>query len=69
MIYANASVQYAFGNVMGNGSLQGFLSINNLFDKAPPLVTSASVSPSQAPLAPDYDKVGRYFTLGLRYRR
>ncbi len=69
VIYANASVQYAFGNVMGNGSLQGFLSINNLFDKAPPLVTSASVSPGQAPLAPDYDKVGRYFTLGLRYRR
>lgn len=69
MIYANASVQYAFPDLMGQGSLQVFFSVNNLFDKDPPMVTSASVTPSQAPLAPDYDKVGRAFTMGLRYRR
>lgn len=69
MIYANASVQYAFPDLMGQGSLQVFFSVNNLFDKDPPMVTSASVTPSQAPLAPDYDKVGRAFTMGLRYKR
>ena len=66
-IYLNGTAQYTLKQA-GNGQLQAFLNVNNLLDKAPPVVPSASASPSQAPLAPDYDKIGRYFNLGLRFK-
>lgn len=66
-IYFNGSVQYTLFEGEGRGRLQLFGNINNLFDKAPPIVPSASPIPGQTPLAADYDKIGRYFSVGARY--
>ncbi|MGC4028801.1 MAG: TonB-dependent receptor [Steroidobacteraceae bacterium] len=66
-IYLNGSVQYTLFNSETRGRLQLFGNVNNIFDKAPPLVPSASPAPGQTALAPDYDKIGRYFSLGARY--
>lgn len=65
--YLNGTAQYTLKQT-GSTNLQAFLNVNNLLDQAPPVVPSASASPSQAPLAPDYDKIGRYFNLGLRFK-
>ncbi|AOH82619.1 hypothetical protein AWL63_00070 [Sphingomonas panacis] len=50
---------------VGGGKQQMFLSIANLFDKAPPIspppVTTFTTAASSA-----YDPIGRYFTAGLR---
>lgn len=65
--YVNGSVQYTLFDTGTRGRLQLFGNINNLFDKAPPIVPSQSASPGQTALSPDYDKIGRYFSIGARY--
>lgn len=67
-IYLNASAQYTLRETADGGRVQLFGSINNLLDKNPPIVPSASAGAGQVPLAPDYDKIGRYFTVGLRFK-
>jgi outer membrane receptor protein involved in Fe transport len=67
-IYLNGSVQYTLFEGEGRGRLQLFGNVNNIFDKAPPIVPSASPAPGQTLLAADYDKIGRYFSVGARYR-
>ena len=44
-----------------------FLSIANLFDRDPPIYTNNPTTFSQ-PTSPVYDRVGRYFSAGLRVR-
>jgi outer membrane receptor protein involved in Fe transport len=65
--YTNASVQYTLFDSADRGRLQVFGNINNLFDKDPPRIPSSSAAPAQTTLSPDYDKIGRYYALGLRY--
>jgi len=66
--YVNTSVHYTLFDSQTRGNLQIFGDINNLLDKAPPIVPSASATPGQTVLAADYDKIGRYFSFGARYR-
>lgn len=66
-IYVNGSAQYTLFDSEARGRLQVFGNINNILDQDPPIIPSASAAPGQTTLAPDYDKIGRYFSLGLRY--
>jgi len=65
--YLNGSVQYTIKD-SANSNLQVFLNVNNLLDQDPPIVPSANTAAGQIPLAPDYDKIGRYFMAGLRFK-
>lgn len=65
--YVNTSAQYTLFDSDTRGRLQIYGNINNLFDKDPPIIPSASATPGQTTLSPDYDKIGRYFALGARY--
>lgn len=66
-VYLNGGAQYTIRQ-SDSGQLLAFLNVNNLLDQNPPIVPSASAAPSQAPLGVDYDKIGRYFTTGLRFK-
>ena len=66
-IYLNGSVQYTVFDSESAGRLQIFGHVNNLLDKDPPIVPSQSAAAGQTALAPDYDKIGRYFSIGARY--
>ncbi len=44
-----------------------FLSVNNLFNKAPPIVT-ANASNFSVPTTAAYDQIGRFFTVGIRFK-
>ena len=64
--YLDVSAQYNLYEE-GGRQVQVYGAINNLFDKAPPLVGATF----QAPFFTNnalYDVVGRYFTLGVRAR-
>lgn len=65
--YLNGSVQYTLFDDATKGRLQLFGNVNNIFDKSPPLIPSASPMAGQTLLAADYDKIGRYFAVGARY--
>jgi len=57
--------RYKFG---GNSEYEAFLTITNLFDKAPPkfpTTSSALISQTNPNL---YDQQGRYYTTGLRFK-
>ena len=64
--YTDLTLKYRFD---AHGTTdEAFLTINNLFDKDPPLFpVGSSILPSYYPRTL-YDGVGRYFTLGLRVR-
>lgn len=66
-IYLSGSVHYTLFENEGRGRLQLFGNINNILDKAPPTIPSASAAPSQTLLGQDYDKIGRYFSMGVRF--
>lgn len=52
-----------------NGRLQLVGNITNLLDKDPPVATSTVAYAWSAPLAPGYDKIGRAYSLGVKYSR
>jgi len=64
--YTDISASYRFGSAQ---NIEAFLTVNNLFDKAPPQEMGAffgvGVVPSNYTL---YDAIGRMFTLGARVR-
>lgn len=45
---------------------QAFVSVNNLFDKDPPIVPTGAVTTPRATNGYLYDMLGRYYTVGLR---
>jgi iron complex outermembrane recepter protein len=66
--YWNASAQYQLWDNGTRGRLALFGNINNIFDRDPPAFPSGNAAiPSQASLAADFDKIGRAFTLGVRF--
>jgi outer membrane receptor protein involved in Fe transport len=56
------------------GKTEIYLNIQNLFDREPAIWANPNVYGAQAPfaglnnVAPGDDGIGRYFTLGFRYR-
>jgi outer membrane receptor protein involved in Fe transport len=52
--YMDGSVQYTLREAGDGTKVQLFANINNLFDKDPPIVPSASAAAGQVLLAPDY---------------
>ena len=48
-----------------SGSPQLYLNIQNVFDKAPPLIPSSALVGGQTNVGL-YDTIGRYFTAGVR---
>ena len=63
--YTDVTGTYAFGRKGGQQLL--FLTVNNVFDKVPPVVTSNPTTFS-TPTSLAYDRIGRYFTAGVRFR-
>jgi len=61
--YVDLSAQYTLSNL---GGIQVYGSVNNLFDKDPPVDPSSFFEPIATNPAL-YDVIGRYFTLGVRY--
>lgn len=51
-----------------NDQMQGFLTINNLFDRDPPPVPSTLISGPTFGNRTLYDLIGRSFTIGVHYR-
>lgn len=57
--------------VAGGHAFTAFLTVNNLFDKQPPLFASTAFTGNPGffyPVPTGYDIVGRYFTAGMRMR-
>lgn len=52
---------------MGDGNLQVFFTVNNLFDKEPPLIPSTLPSSTPVTLIGVYDHIGRAYTAGVRF--
>ncbi|MGC4252477.1 MAG: TonB-dependent receptor [Sphingobium sp.] len=50
------------------GSLEPFLTINNLFDRDPPLVAGDIPGVNLPTIISTYDTVGRAFTAGVRFK-
>jgi outer membrane receptor protein involved in Fe transport len=63
--YTDATLTVALG-ATGHGQ-ELFMSVNNLFDRDPPIATSNPTSFS-SPTSSAYDPVGRYLSVGLRAR-
>lgn len=49
-----------------SGKLEFFATINNLFDKAPPITPNGAITTPRAANAILYDFLGRYITMGVR---
>ena len=64
-IYVDGSGRYTVREGNDGSRIEVFGNVNNLFDKAPPIVPSQSAGQGQAPLAPDYDRIGRYYSIGV----
>lgn len=63
--YTDATVTY---DIQAYGETQQlFFSVNNLFDREPPIATS-NPSSFSSPTSDAYDPVGRYFTAGVRFK-
>ena len=63
--YVDFNMQRRF--MMDGGNYTAYLTVQNLFNAAPPLVPNASGSPGLIyPTGPSGDIMGRYFTIGLR---
>jgi iron complex outermembrane recepter protein len=65
--YHDLSITYRFLELEDGGNVTGFLNIQNLMDKRPPMVASTNywymtVNPQM------YDTIGRRFYAGIRFR-
>jgi outer membrane receptor protein involved in Fe transport len=66
VLYTDATITY---DILPDAGLQGFLTINNLFDKDPPSQSASFlISGSNFANRSYYDLIGRTFTMGLHYR-
>jgi iron complex outermembrane receptor protein len=64
------NVSYDFDNVVGT-PVTGFLHIDNLFDKQPDVIQASGYTGSPGmnyPVVPYEDLIGRYFTIGVRFK-
>lgn len=66
VFYTDLTLQYRFEALGGKQTV--FATVNNLFNKAPPLFPSGSVLLPTQYNRSVYDGVGRYFTAGLKAR-
>jgi iron complex outermembrane receptor protein len=65
--YTDLTLRYTVD--VGRGNLQPFISVQNIFDKQPPIIGNNPSVPGLFPPVPNgYDLVGRYFTAGFRLR-
>jgi outer membrane receptor protein involved in Fe transport len=62
-VYWDTRVGYTIPT--GDGSLEIFANVNNLFDKEPPLVLGEGIA---FQTGGGYDTIGRFFTLGVNLR-
>lgn len=63
--YTDLTATYRLKALGGNH--EAFLSVSNLFNQDPPVVTSNPTSFS-SPTSTAFDRIGRYFSTGLRFR-
>jgi iron complex outermembrane recepter protein len=63
----NASVQHTLYSDKQRGRLQLFGTVTNLLDADPPVTTSSVAYAWSAPLGAGYDKIGRAFSVGVRF--
>jgi outer membrane receptor protein involved in Fe transport len=65
--YTDLTANYKFGT---ENNYEAFLTVQNLFNKKPPLIADSANPGLQFPTARAYyDVVGTYFTVGVRFRR
>jgi outer membrane receptor protein involved in Fe transport len=66
--YTDLTIAHVFGN---DRTIQLFLSVQNVFDKAPPVYLTSGTSGTPAfsfPAVSGDDVIGRYFTAGVRIK-
>lgn len=63
--YTDLTLTYDFW--LQGGLLQAFFTVNNLFDKDPPLIPSTLPSSSPVTIIGVYDQVGRAYNAGVRF--
>jgi outer membrane receptor protein involved in Fe transport len=63
--YVDVTAEYEF--TVSESTFNAFLTINNLFDKDPPLLPNGQPGQQYPTSQAIYDVVGRYFTTGLRF--
>lgn len=65
LLYTDVTLSYRF---LDSG-LEPFLSVNNLFNTQPPIIGGSPQTTGQSyPTPPGFDVVGRYFTMGVRFK-
>jgi len=62
---ADVTARYRFGD---EEQYEAFLTINNMFDKEPPFAPTGSATNFVQSNSALYDRIGRYYTTGLRFR-
>jgi outer membrane receptor protein involved in Fe transport len=69
VFYTNLNVGYTFKHESG-GQIELYANIANLFNREPPISAAYNnVQPGIFGVVPGDDVIGRYYTLGFRYRR
>lgn len=67
VFYTDVTLSYDIA--MASGQVSLFTTVNNLFDKQPPIIPRASLPQLDYPTIPYvYDVIGRYMTAGVRVR-
>lgn len=64
MWYTDLTLRYRFGRE--RGGIETFLTVNNLFDRDPPLVPGTTPGVNLPTIISVYDTIGRAFTAGVR---
>jgi iron complex outermembrane recepter protein len=63
----NGSMQHTLYDDKQHGRMQLFATITNLLDQDPPITTSSVAYAWSAPLGAGYDKIGRAYSIGVRF--
>jgi outer membrane receptor protein involved in Fe transport len=66
VFYTDATVRYAFR--FADREMQAFLTVNNVFNRNPPIVPTIPFGSYRATNFSLYDVLGRYYTVGLKAR-
>jgi len=65
VMYTDLTASYQFPNA--RGGWETFLTVNNLFDRQPPIIPGVTPGVGLPTLTGLYDTIGRMYTLGLRF--
>jgi outer membrane receptor protein involved in Fe transport len=69
LTYFDATVSYTKYLKDSDNKIEGFLTVNNLGDKQPPIIPGGGQPGQQYPTNIFiYDVIGRYFTAGVRFK-